>query len=446
MKNHVIILASGTGSRFRDDKPKQFVKIAGKTVVEHTIDVFEKIPEISDITIVITPEYYEFMEHILLNSNYKKIKALLYGGSTRSESSYIGVMSVNDDDSNVIIHDCARPFISARVVENCIEALQNHDAIDVAIVSTDTIIEVDDSGYIKSIPKRSTLRRGQTPQCFKTSLIKNAHNLAMRDKNSEFTDDCGLVIKYNLAPVYVVEGDEKNIKITYPQDIYLADKIFQVNSIQISNDENLENLKGKNIVIFGASRGIGNSIAKIAQSYGANVFGFSLSSGVNVQNYDDVVNAIKDIGTIDFVVNTAGILNISKLEARPIESIKNEINTNYIGSINVIKACTAHLKQTKGSLLLFTSSSYTRGRSLYATYSSSKAAIVNLTQAMSEEFFNDGIKINVINPERTATEMRLKNFGKEPEGSLLHPDRVAESSLKVLLSNLTGQIIDVRRN
>ena len=82
---------------------------------------------------------------------------------------------------------------------------------------------------------------------------------------------------------------------------------------------------------------------------------------------------------------------------------------------------------------------------MYSIYSSTKAAIVNLTQALAEEWEKDSIKINVINPERTATPMRYSNFGKEPEGSLLSPNKVAEATINALLSNFTGQVIDVKR-
>ena len=130
---------------------------------------------------------------------------------------------------------------------------------------------------------------------------------------------------------------------------------------------------------------------------------------------------------------------------RDIEDIKNDININYIGAINVAKASIEYLKKSMGAILLFTSSSYTRGRALYSTYSSTKAGIVNLAQALAEELSSDKIRINVINPERCATPMRFKAFGKEPEGSLLLPEKAAEASLKTLLSDLTGQVIDVRR-
>ena len=136
---------------------------------------------------------------------------------------------------------------------------------------------------------------------------------------------------------------------------------------------------------------------------------------------------------------------MGKLLDRDITDIKKDVEINYLGSINVAKASIPYLQKTKGCILLFASSSYTRGRALYSTYSSTKAGIVNLVQALSEELASDGIRINTINPERTATPMRFKAFGKEPDGSLLDADKVAIASLKTLLSDLTGEVIDVRR-
>ena len=150
-------------------------------------------------------------------------------------------------------------------------------------------------------------------------------------------------------------------------------------------------------------------------------------------------------GQIDYVVNSAGVLKMGKLLDRDIEDIKKDIDINYTGSINVTKASIPYLQKTKGCILLLASSSYTRGRALYSTYSSTKAGIVNLVQALAEELASDGIRINTINPERTATPMRFKAYGKEPEGSLLSAEKVAEASIKTLLSDLTGEVIDVRR-
>ena len=446
MKNYGIILASGTGTRYHGDIPKQFVKIAGKTVLEHTLDVFEKSKFIDFVILVITPDYREMAEEILLKNNYSKILRLLNGGETRKESSCIGISSIEDEDAYVIIHDCARPFLTERILKDCSEALKKYDAVDVAIPSADTIIKVKDE-IIENIPERKYLMRGQTPQCFKLSLIRKAHELSKKDAN--FTDDCGLVVKYNLADVYVVEGENENIKITYPSDIYMADRLFQVRTADSPNENNLSDLKDKVIAIFGGTSGIGKSISVMAEKFGAHVFASSDKTGVDVTSYSDVENFLKRInektGKIDYVINTAGVLKIGKLTDRDVEDIKHEININYVGSINVAKASIPYLRVTKGCMLMFASSSYTRGRALYSTYSSAKAGIVNLVQALSEEFVSDGIRINTMNPERTATSMRFNAFGKEPEGTLLDAEKVAEASLKTLLSDLTGQVIDVRR-
>ena len=447
IKNYGIILASGSGSRYGSDIPKQFIKIAGKTILEHTIEIFENAPEIDEISLVITPEYRHVAENILLNNNYKKVTKLLNGGETRKDSSYIGINSIEDDEANVLIHDCARPFLTPKIITNCVEALKKYSAIDVAIPATDTVIEVENN-IISKIPERSKLMRGQTPQCFKLSLIKKAHELSQNDKN--FTDDCGLIVKYNLAEVFIVEGDVENIKVTYPSDIFIADRLFQIRSNNFPENSDLNDLKGKVIVIFGGTKGIGECSANLAKEYGADVYVSSSSTGCDVSNYEDVTKFLNNVYTktqkIDFIINTAGVLKMGKLTERSVEDLEKDIKINYIGSINVAKASIPFLQESKGSMLLFTSSSYTRGRAMYSTYSSTKAGIVNLVQALAEELACDGIKINAINPERTATPMRFKAFGKEPEGSLLQPEKVAEASLKTLLSNLTGQVIDVRRD
>ena len=448
MKTYGIILASGSGNRYGADLPKQFVKIAGKTILEHTIEIFEKAELIDEIIIVITPEYRTIAEEILIKNHYEKVSKLLNGGEIRKESSFIGISSINDEEANVIIHDCARPFLTQKIISDCIEALKIYNAVDVAIPSADTIIKVDENNVIQSIPHRESLRRGQTPQCFKLSTIKKAHELSKNDSN--FTDDCGLIVKYGLGDVFVVEGDVENIKITYPSDIFMADRLFQIRSSVYPEEQNLENIEDKVVVIFGGTSGIGECTAILAREYGAKVFIASTSTGCDIRDFYSVEKFLKEVYSetkrIDFVINSAGILRMGKLAERSIEEIQKDIDINYTGSINVAKASIPFLKESKGELQLYASSSYTRGRALYSTYSSTKAGIVNLAQALAEELACDGIRVNVINPERCATPMRYKAFGKEPEGSLLLPEKVAEASLKTLLSDLTGQVIDVKRN
>lgn len=446
--NTAIILASGTGERTGLQIPKQFMKVAGKMVIEHTIDTFENHKQIDEIIIISHPNHVEFVKDTVLKNNYSKVKKVLAGGATRRESSFIGISAIEQKEGKVLIHDAVRPFLHNSIITNCIRALDNYSAIDVAIPSADTLIQVDENNIIKNIPERKMFRRGQTPQAFDLQLIKKAHELANNDKDVNVTDDCGLILKYNLADVFVVEGDDYNHKITYPIDVAIADKLFQLKSLS-APISNKENLKGKVLIIFGASKGIGEATVNLAKKYNCKVYGFSRSNGVDVQNFKDIETALKTVyekeKRIDYIVNTAGILRMGQLSQREKDDIFKEININYIGCVNVAQNAYKYLKESKGSLLFYTSSSYTRGRALYSIYSSTKAAIVNLTQALSEEWVKDEIKINVICPERTATPMRFSNFGKEPEGSLLSAEKVAEATINTLRSNFTGQVIEVKK-
>lgn len=446
-KNHVIILASGNGERLGSHIPKQFIKIAGKTIIEHTLDLFEKNERIDDILIVINSQYRLVLEEILLKNDYKKIVKILNGGKTRKESSYIGLQAIDNETDKVLIHDAVRPFLDDSIINSCLNALDEYNAIDVAIDSADTIIKVNEDNFIEEIPNRTFLKRGQTPQAFRVGIIKKAHALSKLDGYEEVTDDCGLVLKYGLSDVFVVHGAEKNIKITHKEDLYMADRLFQLQSYKSQDYMDFSNLKDKVIVIFGGSKGIGKSIKEISLEYGAKVYSFSRENGVNVKDYESVRQCIKSVHSkekqINYVINTAGVLSMGKINNKNIKDIEEEIQINYLGSVNVVKASIDYIPN--GSILLYTSSSYTRGRSLYSIYSSTKAAIVNLVQALADELSDKHIKINAINPERTNTPMRRENFGIEPEGTLLDPNKVAEASLQTLLSDLSGQVIDVRK-
>ena len=450
-KNIAIILASGSSERLNNlSTVKQFAKIAGKTVMEHTLEVFEKNENIDEIVIVTKEEYIEKCSELVKKNNFTKVSNIIKGGKTRRESSCRGLNSLScDDNDNILIHDAVRPFVSDKIINDCIIALEKYSAVDVAISSADTIIKVNEENLIDDIPKRKYLRRGQTPQAFKFGVIQKAHHLAENDKSVEVTDDCGLIKKFGLCDVYVVNGDDYNIKITYPIDVDIADKLFQIRTFNIPKTD-LKQLKDKVVVIFGASRGIGESILNYAKKYGAKVYGFSRKNGGDITDFRQVERSLESVcekeKKIDCVINTAGILKIGRLEDRSPEDISDEINVNYIGSINVVKSALKYLKETKGSILLFASSSYTRGRANYSVYSSAKSALVNLTQAIAEEYLDYGIKINIINPERVATSMRLENFGKEPADTLLKPETVAVASLYTLLSGYSGQVVNVRKD
>jgi 2-C-methyl-D-erythritol 4-phosphate cytidylyltransferase len=255
-------------------------------------------------------------------------------------------------------------------------------------------------------------------------------------------------------PIYVVEGENFNMKLTYLEDLFLLDKLFQLKSLQGKQDKLTEvanlSIEKKIVVVFGGSYGIGGEIVNLLTSLNGRVYSFSRSeNGVDVTNKQKVQEALQSVyekeGRIDAIVNTAGVLIKEPLCSMSDQSIQTSIDVNLLGVVNVAQSAFKYLKETRGSLLFYTSSSYTRGRMMYSLYSATKAAIVNFTQAIAEEWGDLHIRVNCINPERTKTPMRIQNFGNEPDDTLLPVKDVAIASINTIFSDATGEIIDVRR-
>ena len=454
-RNVAIILAGGVGSRVGLEIPKQLIKIAGRTILEHTLATLNGHDAVDEIIVMMAPGHLDAVHAIVRAGGYDKVTSVLEGAETRNGTTLRALDAISDPDTKVLFHDAVRPLVNARIISECFEALDDHDAVDVAIPSADTIIEVDDDNLIREIPARSHLRRGQTPQAFRASTIKQAYANAANDENFTATDDCTVVLRYlPETPIWVVRGDERNMKVTEPIDVYIADKLFQLTSQHLpapwTDEKYREALEGRTVVIFGGSYGIGADIAALAREHGAEVFTFSRSgTGTHVERRADIVEAARSVleatGRIDYVVNTAGVLVRGTLAETSEETVYASTEVNYLAPIFIAQEFFTHLEATRGSLLLFTSSSYTRGRSGYSLYSSAKAAVVNLTQALADEWSGTGVKVNCINPERTATPMRTQAFGEEPAGSLLTSIDVARASLATLVSGETGHIVDIRR-
>jgi 2-C-methyl-D-erythritol 4-phosphate cytidylyltransferase len=455
MKNIAVILSGGVGSRFGGILPKQFTKLGGKAVIEYTIECFESSSAIDEIIIVSKSEFIDKTWSIVKENRWKKVTKIVVGGKERFDSTWSALQSLLDypPDTKILFHDAVRPFVGHQTIQDCIEKLNSFEAVDVVIPSADTIVEVCDKGCITNIPNRASMFRGQTPQAFTLSCIRSAYEKAIEQNHYVFTCDCG-VVRSMLPHVRVatVNGSERNIKITHSFDLFLAEKLLQSSDkIYLGTHLDLSKLAGKNIVIFGGTSGIGKAMNDMATLYGAKVFVASRQyNGVDIAKKDTVIayldSVAEQVGTIDVVVNTAGLLIKRPIEALSDEEILSLININYLGAVNVAIVAKPFLAKSSGMLLNFTSSSYTRGRAYYALYSSLKAAIVNFTQALSEEWGSFNIKVNCINPERTHTPMRTLNFGEEDKSLLLSAEEVAKTSLKVLIGDKTGIVVDIRKD
>ena len=300
MKNIAIILAGGVGSRLNAGIPKQFLKVAGLTVIEHTILAFQRNLLIDEIAIVANEAYHHKIEEYVIKNAFTKVKKVLSSGNERYFSSLSAINAYDSEgECNLIFHDAVRPLISSQIIDDVVGALEKYEAVDVAIPSADTIIEVDENNVITKIPQRKSLRRGQTPQGFRLSTIKEAYQKALADPNFITTDDCGVVLKYlPEKKIVVVEGEDCNMKLTYKEDFYLIEKLFQLKMIKFQEnlltDDERKQLTGKVIVIFGSSSGIGLDLQKLCRECGALVYGFSRSlNGTDVRNVELCLRAYK---------------------------------------------------------------------------------------------------------------------------------------------------------
>ena len=232
----------------------------------------------------------------------------------------------------------------------------------------------------------------------------------------------------------------------------MLDKLFQLKNTEPDSIAHVNDVfRDKVAVVFGGSYGIGKCVVDMLHENGAKVFSYSRSENhIDIGVREDVVRAMTDAheqtGHIDYVICTAGVLNKEPLATMDYQTIQNAVQTNYMGTVNVALEAYPYLKQTEGKLIFFTSSSYTRGRAFYSIYSSTKAAIVNFVQAIAQEWESVGIRVNCINPERTKTPMRVKNFGVEPDDTLLKSEVVADATVRCLMADYTGQVIDVKRD
>jgi 2-C-methyl-D-erythritol 4-phosphate cytidylyltransferase len=228
-----VVLAGGTGTRMGGEVPKQLLELAGRPVLVHAVAAFQAAPEIDEVVVMMAPAYLDVVAELLAGLGSGTPTRVLPGGATRTESTRLALAALGDGARDVLLHDAARPLVTARLIGDCVRALATAEAVTAAVASADTIATVatrGDGAVITGIGDRALLRRVQTPQGFRLATIRRAYALADADDRSGFvaTDDTSVVLRY--LPdvlVHVVEGEESNLKVTTPGDLALAESLLR---------------------------------------------------------------------------------------------------------------------------------------------------------------------------------------------------------------------------
>jgi len=221
LKKYAIIVAGGTGKRFNSDLPKQFIQVCGKPLIIHTIEAFMKpVPDIEFI-VVIHPKMRKKCETILAEFPVSNC-TLADGGPERFHSVKNGLAKITDENSLVAIHDAVRPFVSADVILNAFKEAEYYgNAVPAVNINESARIR---KGTLNEPLDRTFLYKVQTPQCFKTSLIKNAYRQNFDEK---FTDDA-IVLESTGECIHLIDGNVENIKITFPIDLLMAEVYMKI--------------------------------------------------------------------------------------------------------------------------------------------------------------------------------------------------------------------------
>ena len=220
-----IVVAGGSGSRMGTSTKKQYLKIKDKEILVYTVECFQNMPEIQEIVVVTGKEDITYVEK-LLKDTYKlnKVSYIVAGGKERQDSVYNGIQAADEKSDYLVIHDGARPLITKEVVRAGLDMAYAHRASIIAVPVKDTIKLVSKDGKVEATPDRSSLWSVQKPQIFEKELIIHAHEYS-KEQGLSVTDDSMLVEAIGV-PVYIVEGEYTNIKITTPEDLIIAEKML----------------------------------------------------------------------------------------------------------------------------------------------------------------------------------------------------------------------------
>ncbi|MFI0417954.1 2-C-methyl-D-erythritol 4-phosphate cytidylyltransferase [Spongiactinospora sp. 9N601] len=398
------ILAGGVGARAGLKTPKQFARVAGRSILAHTLAVFEGAPEIDEIVVLMTPGYVREAEEIVALEGFRKVRAVVEGGASRTETTWRALEHIGDGDADVLLHDAVRFLLEPAIITRCVAALARHRAVGVAVPSSDTLWRVDPAGdgeVIRDIPDRALFRRAQTPQGFRLEMIREAYLRALADPgfaSRPATDDCGVVLRYlPEVPIHIVPGSERNIKVTHPTDLAIAETLFHLATTAIP--QSAADLAGRAVTVLGDGP-VAGALAALAARRGAKV----------ATALDGPADRV--------VIVTPGAPGALGEAAEG--DVTRAVEQGVLGPVRAARAALPYLRESRGHLLFCAGGG---GGGLAAVTESAPAG---LARALAGEEAAYGVRVNCV-------------IARTDD-----PGRVAEACLAVLASGTTGQVTEAR--
>lgn len=223
--NSAIIAAAGMGARMASDRPKQFLQLAGTPIIFHTLQPFEECDSIQEVIVVLPAEESAAFLALAGKRGLRKLSRVVPGGTTRADSVKRGLQAIRSATAGIVaVHDGVRPFVTVEEIESVVAAAELDGAAILVAPVTDTIKQVNEDSVVRTLD-RSELRRAMTPQCFRYELLRKAYEHA--DVNDPSLTDESALVERTGARVTIVEGSSRNIKITTPQDLLIAEAFLK---------------------------------------------------------------------------------------------------------------------------------------------------------------------------------------------------------------------------
>lgn len=229
--NIAVIFAGGVGKRMHSkDRPKQFLELYTKPIIIHTLDVFERSPDIDAIVVACVEEWIPYLQEVLYKFRIEKVKKIVPGGETGQLSIYNALCAAEEvaerQECVVLIHDGVRPLITEQIVADNIKSVNIYGSAITTAVVKETILVVSEDGSIDYVPERANSRIAKAPQSFWLSEILAAHKKALSEGRTDFIDSCCMMQWYG-KQLHLVDGPYENIKITSPDDFYTMRAILE---------------------------------------------------------------------------------------------------------------------------------------------------------------------------------------------------------------------------